>query len=62
METKKSVGDRLTVRASTTLGTHEEQATVLRVRSWGYEVALDSDPNFPGPVDFDGNPLSSYPR
>jgi hypothetical protein len=56
------VGDRLLVNASEFLGTPAAMSTVVEVTDFGYLVHVDGDePEWFGPVDFDGNVLIESP-
>lgn len=63
MKTKKlKRGDRIKVQADEVLGTDEAMATVKEVYKWGYIVHIDGDdPEWDGPIDFDGNVLQDMP-
>jgi hypothetical protein len=56
------VGDRLLVKASEFLGTPAAMSTVVEVTDFGYLVNIDGDePEWFGPVTFDGDVLIERP-
>lgn len=55
---KKSVGDRIVVKADAVLGTDEAMGTILEVEATHYVVHIDGDaPEWFGPVSFEGEVL-----
>lgn len=53
---KKLVGEEITINANEFLGTEEANATVVQVDEKCYWVNIEGDdPEWVGPVDFDGN-------
>lgn len=58
---KKDVSDRVFIKADSVLGTPATWSTVKEVCDFGYMVHIDGDdPDWVGPVDFNGNILQEF--